>query len=69
MADKDWRIRSEEKFHHFSDVIYKNKYKVLLVILAAVIALASNLPKITIDTSTEGFLYQDDPQIRLFISR
>jgi predicted RND superfamily exporter protein len=28
-----------------------------------VIALASNLPNITFDTSTEGFLYEDDPQI------
>ena len=63
MADKDWRIRSEEKFHHFSDVIYNNKFKALFAILAVVIALASNLPKITIDTSTEGFLYKDDPQI------
>ena len=63
MANKDWRIRSEEKFHHFSDVIYENKFKVLFAILTMVIALASNLPNITIDTSTEGFLYQDDPQI------
>jgi predicted RND superfamily exporter protein len=63
MANKDWRIRIEEKFHHFSDVIYDNKYKVLFAILAMLIALASNLPKITIDTSTEGFLFKDDPQI------
>jgi len=63
MVNKDWRIRSEEKFHDFSDVIYDNKFKVLFAVLAMVIALASNLPKITFDTSTEGFLYQDDPQI------
>ena len=26
-------------------------------------AIISNLPKITIDTSTEGFLYDDDPAV------
>ncbi len=63
MQKKDWRIRTEEKFHHFSDFIYDNKFKMLLAVLAMVVALASNLPKITFDTSTEGFLYKDDPQI------
>ena len=63
MEKKDWRIRTEEKFHYFSDVIFDNKYKVLFAILAMVITLASNLPNITFDTSTEGFLYKDDPQI------
>jgi predicted RND superfamily exporter protein len=63
MEKKDWRIRVEEKFHHFSDVIFDNKFKVLLAILVMVASLASNLPNITFDTSTEGFLYKDDPQI------
>lgn len=63
MKKKDWRIRSEEKFQHFSDVIYDNKFKTLFAVLAVVIGLASHLPNITFDTSTEGFLYEDDPQI------
>jgi len=63
MEKKDWRIRSEEAFHRFSDVIYDNKFKTLFAVLAVVIGLASNLPDITFDTSTEGFLYKDDPQI------
>jgi predicted RND superfamily exporter protein len=63
MEKKDWRIRAEEKFHSFSDVIFDNKFKVLFAVLTMVIALASNLPNITFDTSTEGFLYEDDPQI------
>ncbi len=63
MEKKDWRMRSEEKFHHFSDVIYENKFKTLFAVLAMVAFLASNLPNITFDTSTEGFLYKDDPQI------
>jgi len=63
MEKKDWRIRSEEKFYRFSDVIYENKFKTLFAVLAMVAFLASNLPNITFDTSTEGFLYKDDPQI------
>ena len=63
MQKKDWRVSIEEKFLHFSDVVYDNKFKVLFAVLAMVIALAVNLPKITFDTSTEGFLYKDDPQI------
>ena len=63
MEKKGWQIRVEEKFLHFSDVIYDNKIKVLIAILVMVASLASNLPNITFDTSTEGFLYKDDPQI------
>lgn len=63
MVVKDWQYHAEEWFKRFSNVIYDNKYKVLLIILTMVVALALNLPKITIDTSTEGFLYKDDPQI------
>jgi len=63
MAKKDWRVRAEKGFEHFSDFIFENKNKVLFASLAFVVALASNLPTITFDTSTEGFLYEDDPQI------
>lgn len=63
MDNKDWRIRAEERFEHFSNFIYENKFKILLSIIVMIVALASNIPKITIDTSTEGFLYEDDPQI------
>jgi len=63
MAKEDWRSRTEGKFEHFSDAIFDNKFKALFPILAMVVALAANLPNITFDTSTEGFLYEDDPQI------
>ncbi len=64
MADtKDWRLRAEAGFKRYSDIIYDNRNKVLFATLAFVVALASNLPSITFDTSTEGFLYEDDPQI------
>ena len=60
MVKSDWRTRAEGKFEYFSDAVFDNKFKVLSAVLLMVIALAINLPKITFDTSTEGFLYEDE---------
>jgi predicted RND superfamily exporter protein len=43
--------------------IFHNKFKVLVGVLMLAIFLLSNLPKTTVDTSTEGFLRDDDPSI------
>ena len=59
----NWRISIEKKFEHFTYFIIKHRLKALFLTLFIVFGLASNLPKITFDTSTEGFLYEDDPQI------
>jgi predicted RND superfamily exporter protein len=63
MINKNWRLRVEGKFEHYSNAIYRNKFKVLLLIISLVGLMASNVPNITFDTSTEGFLYKTDPQI------
>ena len=47
-----------EKMGYF---VFNNKYKVLVGILVFVAFLLSNLPKTTVDTSTEGFLHKEDP--------
>lgn len=62
-AHKNWRGRIEGKFECYSNTIYQHKFKTLFIILALVGLMASNLPNITFDTSTEGFLYKTDPQI------
>lgn len=59
----NWRILVEKAFEDFTHKIIKHRFKALFLTLLMVVALASNLPKITFDTSTEGFLYTDDPQI------
>ena len=41
--------------------INKYKYLVLIVMLALLAGMISNVPRITLDTSTEGFLRTDDP--------
>ena len=62
----NWRIRVEKKFEEFTYLIIKHRLKALFLTLLMVVGLASNLPKITFDTSTEGFLYKDDPQILMY---
>ncbi len=59
----NWRLKVEKKFEEFTYLVTRHRFLALFLTLALVIGLASNLPKITFDTSTEGFLYKDDPQI------
>ncbi|MDQ7043985.1 MAG: efflux RND transporter permease subunit, partial [Sulfurimonas sp.] len=62
----NWRSRVEKKFEEFTYLVIAHRFIALILTLALVIGLASNLPKITFDTSTEGFLYKDDPQILMY---
>ena len=59
----DWRLKVEKKFEKFTYIIINYKFIALFLTLLLIAGLASNLPKITFDTSTEGFLYKNDPQI------
>jgi predicted RND superfamily exporter protein len=60
---KNWQMGIEKKFEGFTYFIIKHRLKALFLLFILVFGLASNLPKIKFDTSTEGFLYEDDPQI------
>ena len=55
------RYRIEAWFAVFADFIYDNRLKAIFLMLALTLWLLSQLPKITIDTSNEGFLYKNDP--------
>jgi len=55
------RDKFEQGFRHTTESIYTHPKKVLLLLLLSFVAMASGLPKIAIDTSTEGFLHDDDP--------
>ena len=57
----NWKTKVEKKFEDISDFIFDNRIKVIFVVLAIVIALASQMRFLTVDTSTEGFLHKDDP--------
>lgn len=62
----NWRIIVEKEFEKFTYFVIKYRLSALFLTLLMVIGLASNLPKITFDTSTEGFLYKNDPQILMY---
>ncbi len=57
----NWKVKAEHKFEKLSDFIYDNKIKVIVFVLAIVIAFASQIKHLHMDTSTEGFLHKDDP--------
>ncbi len=56
-----WKKKTEKKFELFSDLIFENKFKVIFIVLAILIAMASNMRYLYVDTSTEGFLHKQDP--------
>lgn len=60
---KNFRNRIEAWFETYAHVIYRNRIKTIVIMLALTVAMASQIPKITIDTSTEGFLHTDDPEL------
>ena len=57
----NWKNKVERKFEHLSDFIFDNRIKVIIGVIAIVIAMASQMKYLTVDTSTEGFLHKEDP--------
>ena len=57
----NWRTKTELKIELFSDWLFENSKKTILIIFLLVVALGSQLPSLKIDTTTEGFLHKTDP--------
>jgi len=57
----NWRTKAENKFESFSDWLYDNATKAILIVVLFVGALGSQLPTLKMDTSTEGFLHKANP--------
>ena len=55
------RRRIEAWFEALADWIFRRRWLALGLMLILVVLLASQIPKLTIDTSNEGFLHPDDP--------
>jgi len=51
----------EALMYHFGEFIHDNPLKVLLVLFGLLAMPISHIPQLKIDTSTEGFMYPDDP--------
>ncbi len=57
------RNRIEERFASLARTISKNKYAVLIIMILLIAGILSQLPKITLDISNEGFLHKDDQSL------
>jgi hydrophobe/amphiphile efflux-3 (HAE3) family protein len=60
---KNFRNRIEAWFETYAHVIYRNRIKTIVITLVLTAAMVSQIPQISIDTSTEGFLHTDDPEL------
>lgn len=61
-----WRDRTERGFERLADIIAARPLLVLVLALVLVVGLAANIPSIKLDTTTEGFLAEDDPAMVIF---
>jgi predicted RND superfamily exporter protein len=59
----NWRIKTEDLLEVMGEKIAIHPKKIILIVLAISFLVISNIPKITIDTSTEGFLHKNDPAL------
>ncbi len=59
----NWRTKTENNIEKMGVTITNHPIKIIIAMLLISIAFISNLPKITIDTSTEGFLHSSDPAL------
>jgi len=59
----NWRTRSESRLERMGEIITVHPKKIILLMLFLSFLVISNIPKITIDTSTEGFLHESDPAL------
>ena len=57
----NFRNRIEAWFERYAHAVFHHRLKTIVIMLLLTGALASQIPRITIDTSTEGFLHPEDP--------
>ncbi|MDY6968427.1 MAG: efflux RND transporter permease subunit [Spirochaetota bacterium] len=57
---KNYRKLIEEWFEFAARKIYRNRYKTIIILLVIITAIVSQLPKLKLDFSTEGFLRNTD---------
>jgi len=57
------RNRIEKWFESYAHAICRHRMKTIIIALSVTVALVSQIPKIRLDTSTEGFLHDNDPAL------
>ena len=59
----NWHAKIEALLETMGERIAIHPKKIILILLALSFVVISNVPKITIDTSIEGFLHKNDPAL------
>ena len=62
----NFRTRIEKYFERFAKLIYRHRIKTLLLMGLLIAITLSQLPNITMDMSTEGFLHENDPALQAY---
>ena len=57
------RRQIERGFERFGDLVYRRHRLVLILMSCLILGLASRIPGLKLDTSTEGFLHPEDPTL------
>jgi hydrophobe/amphiphile efflux-3 (HAE3) family protein len=57
---KNWQSKIEDRLSSFGHLIHDKALLFLAITLLFIVAVGSNLPKTTMDTSIEGFLHEND---------
>ncbi len=60
------RNQVKDKFEYFARSIYRHRMKTLAVMGGLIAAMLSQLPNLTMDMSTEGFLHKEDPALQAY---
>ena len=62
----NFRNRMEVAFEKAAKLMYRHRIKTLLVVFLIIGGLLTQLPRITVDISTEGFLHENDPILKAY---
>ena len=57
------RYRIEKWFETYAHAIYRHRIKTIIITLLITSVLIYQIPKLHVDTSTEGFLHDSDPTL------
>ena len=58
-----WRRKADARIARMARFVVRRPWWVIAGCMLAVVALTSQLPSVRFDTSTEGFLHDDDPAL------
>ncbi len=63
---KNFRRQVENKFGDFARIIYRHRIKTIMLMGLLIAALLSQLPNLTMNMATEGFLHENDPALQAY---